>query len=116
MDVSRRSEDTLRIPVRSPGGGLLVRTTDRGVPIAIKLDQRELAKSPAQLAREILLLCQLSAKRMQAAQRRDLIARGVSPAVVRSLNLCSEEELIHAEVALRGDDSDDPPDTWMVRV
>jgi hypothetical protein len=116
MDVSRRSEDTSRTAARSPGGGILVRTTDRGLPTAIKLDQRELAKSPTQLAQEILLLCQLSAMRMQVAQRQDLFARGFSTDVVRSLDLCSEEELAQAELALRGDDSDEPPGTWMVRV
>jgi hypothetical protein len=115
MDVSRRSEDTLRTGVRSPGGGIVVRTTDRGVPLAMRLDQREMSKPPTQLAQEILLLCQLSAKRMQAAQRRDLVDRGVSPAVIRGLNLSTDEEVARIEAQLLGDE-DDPPHTWMSRV
>lgn len=87
--------------------------TERGLPIALKLDQRELSRAPKQLARDILLLCQLSAKRAQVARRRDLVARGFSPAVVRGLNLSTEEELARAEAELRGDDADGPPDTWM---
>ena len=97
----------------SPSGGIQVRTTERGLPIMLKLDQRELSKPPMQLAQDILLLCQLSAKRMQVARRRGLVARGVSPAAIRGLNLSTEEELARAEAELRDDDPDAPPDTWM---
>jgi hypothetical protein len=79
------------------------------------LNQRELAKAPTQLAREILLLCQLSGKRLQAAQRRDLVDRGVSPAVIRGLNLSTDDEVARIEAQLLGDE-DDPPHTWMSRV
>jgi hypothetical protein len=99
--------------LRSPSGGIQVRVTERGLPIALKLDQRELSRAPTQLARDILLLCQLSAKRAQVARRRDLVARGFSAAVVRGLNLSNEEELARAEAELRGEDADGPPDTWM---
>jgi hypothetical protein len=97
----------------SPSGGIQVRTTERGLPIELKLDQRELSKSPTQLARDILLLCQLSAKRIQVARRRGLVAGGFSPTVIRGLNLSTEEELARAEAELGDDDPDDPPDTWM---
>jgi hypothetical protein len=100
----------------SPDGGILVRTTDRGLPIAIRLDRQELAKPPTQLAREILLLCQLSGKRMQVAQRRELVAHGVSSAVIRGLSLSTEEEVVRAEAQLHGNEGDDPPQTWMLRV
>ncbi|OBJ12630.1 hypothetical protein A5624_10235 [Mycobacterium sp. 1482292.6] len=99
--------------LRSPDGGIQVRTTERGLPIALKLDQRELSKPPAQLAREILLLCELSAKRMQVVRRRSLIANGFSPAVVHDLNLSTEEELVQAESQLRDDDPDGASDTGM---
>ena len=85
----------------------------RGLPIALKLEPRELSKAPMQLAREILLLCQLSAARSQVAQRRELVARGFSPAVVHGLNLSTEEELARLEAELFGDDTDGAPDTWM---
>jgi hypothetical protein len=100
----------------SPSGRIVVRTTERGLPIALKLDQRELSRPPMQLAREILLLCQLSARRMQVARRRDLVARGFSPGAVRGLDLSTKEELDQAAAALRGDDSDGVPDTWMTTI
>jgi hypothetical protein len=96
----------------SRSGGIQVRTTERGMPIALKLDKRELSKSPRQLAQGILSLCQLSAKRMQVARRRGLIANGVSPAVVRGLNLSTQEELARAEAELC-DDPDALPDSWL---
>ena len=84
------------------------------MPVALKLDQCELSKSPMQLAQDILSLCQLSAKRMQVARRRSLVARGFSPVVIRGLNLCTEEELTRAEAALLGEqDPDGPPNTWL---
>lgn len=98
--------------LRSPSGGIQVRATARGLPIALKLEPHELSQAPMDLAREILLLCQLAAARNQVAQRRELIARGFSPAVVRILHLSTEEELTRVEAELFGDDSDAPPDTW----
>jgi hypothetical protein len=78
----------------------------------LKLDQRELSKPPMQLAQEILLLCQLSAKRMQVVRRRSLVADGFSPTAIRGLNLTTEDELARAQAELR-DDPEDLPDTWM---
>ena len=101
-------------PVRSPSGGIQVLTTDRGLPIRLKLDQRELSKAPQDLAKEILQLCQLSAKRAQVAQRREMAERGVKPEVLRNFNLATDQDLAAAESALRGDDDeDDPPDSWL---
>ncbi|MEE6179140.1 hypothetical protein [Mycobacterium sp. 050134] len=96
-------------------GGLEVRTTERGVPTALKIDKRELSKSPAQLANDILLLCRLSAVRTQVARRRALVARGVSPAVLRRLQLSTEDELARAEAAL-GRDPDARTDTWLTPI
>ena len=81
--------------------------------MALKLEQPELSKAPTQLAHEILLLCQLGARRAQVARRRDLVARGTTPAVIRGLNLSTEEDLANAEAGLYGEDRDVPPDTWM---
>jgi hypothetical protein len=99
--------------LRSSGGGIQVRVTERGLPIALKLSQGELSKAPSQLARDIMLMCQLSAKRSQVARRHDLIARGFSPAVIDALKLSSEEDLARAEADLRAEDPEDLPDTWM---
>lgn len=100
----------------SPSGRIVVRTTERGLPIGLKLDQRELSTPPMQLANEILLLCRVSARRMQVARRRDLVARGFSPGTVRGLDLSTEEALARAEAELFGDDPDGPPETWRIRV
>jgi hypothetical protein len=98
---------------QSPSGGICVRTTERGLPIAVKLDQRELSKAPQELASQILQLCQLAAMRAQVAHRRDLADRGVSSAAINGLKLSSVEELAHAQANLCGDDPDASPDTWM---
>jgi hypothetical protein len=81
--------------------------------MVLKLGQPELSKAPTELAREILLLCQLGAMRAQVARRRDLVARGATPAVIRGMNLSTEEELANAEAELYGEDTDALPDTWM---
>jgi hypothetical protein len=60
-------------------GGIEVRVTERGLPIALNLEQRALATAPIQLAHAILWLWQLSALRAQVARRRALAARGCSP-------------------------------------
>jgi hypothetical protein len=100
----------------SPTAGIELRATERGLPIALKLEQRALSRPPTQLAHDILTLCQLSALRAQVARRRDLVAGGFSPSVIRSLNLGTEEELARAEAQLAGDDEDGHPETWLERV
>ena len=99
--------------LRSPGGGIQVSTTERGLPVALKLDARELKRPAAELADEILALCELSGRRLQVARRRELVARGVSAAVIRGLNLCTEDELAQAETRFHGNDEGDTPDTWL---
>ena len=91
---------------------IAVRTTERGLPTQLKIGAKEMSRVPDDLAREILSLCQLSALRQQVARRRDLVGRGFSPAVIRGLNLATEEDLIKAEEQAHGDD-EAPPETWM---
>jgi hypothetical protein len=98
-------------PVRSPGGTVSVRTTERGLPVDLRLDAVELEKPPQQLANDIMALCRLSAAQAQVARRRELIERGFSATVIRGLNLATEEELVRAEEEVLGDDDDLPP-TW----
>ena len=91
-------------------------TTERGLPIALKLDKRELGKTPHDLAGDILRLCQVSAMRAQVARRREMIARGVVAEVVNSMPLATEAELSRAEAALLGGDDEDregPPSSWL---
>lgn len=100
--------------MRSPSGDIQVLTTERGLPIKLKLNQRALAQAPQDLAKELLTLCQLSAKRAQVAHRRELAERGFGAEVVRDFNLTTEDELAAAEAAFRGGDGeDDLPDSWM---
>jgi hypothetical protein len=100
----------------SGSGGIQVRATERGLPTALNLDRGELLKTPTQLAHEIFLLCQVIAKRAQVTRRRELVARGVDSAVVRGLNLSTEEELADVEERLEDHFADSAPDSWMKRV
>lgn len=98
--------------VCSPGGGIEVRTTERGIPVALRLNPGELRASPEELARDILALCRLSAARAQVRRRRRLTAQGFDVAVLRALNLSSEDELAAAEARMRRDDPGGAPRTW----
>jgi hypothetical protein len=102
-------------PVTSPSGTISVQTTERGLPIALRLDAAELKKPPEQLAHDIMALCRLSAARAQVARRRALAEQGFSTSVIRGLNLATEEELTRAEDDVLGDDDDLPP-SWKVSV
>ena len=99
--------------VHSPNGGIQAKTTERGLPIALKLDEHELSRPPMELAAEILSLCQLSGRRLQVARRNALEARGTSAEVIRGLQLSTAQDLQRAESELQGDDEDTDPDTWM---
>jgi hypothetical protein len=99
-------------PVQSPGGTISVLTTERGLPVALRLDAVELKKPPQQLANDIMALCRLSAARAQVERRRELIEKGFSAAVIRPLGLATEEELTRVEEDALGDEDDLPP-TWM---
>jgi hypothetical protein len=99
-------------PVVSRTADIAVLTTERGLPTQLKIGAREMSRAPDDLAHEILSLCQLSALRLQVARRRELVERGFSPAVIRGLNLASEEALAEAErVAQAADEG--PPESWM---
>ncbi|CRZ17760.1 hypothetical protein [Mycolicibacterium neworleansense] len=98
-------------PVQSAGGTISVHTTERGLPVALRLDPVELKKPPDQLAEEIMALCRLSAARAQVERRRDLAEKGYSASVVEPLRLATEDELARAEDAVL-DEEDDLPTTW----
>lgn len=97
-------------PVQSPDGTISVLTTERGLPVALRLDAVELKKPPQQLAHDVMALCRLSAARSQVARRRDLVEKGFSPSAIRGLHLATEEDLTRAEEALA--DEDDLPPSW----
>lgn len=99
-------------PVQSRGATIAVVTTERGLPVALRLDAVELKKPPEQLAREIMALCHLSATRAQVERRRDLVEKGFSIAVIQGLQLATEDDLTRAEEEALGDEDDLPP-SWM---
>lgn len=98
-------------PVQSAGGTISVSTTERGLPVALRLDPAELKKPPAQLAGEIMALCRLSAARAQVARRRELIEKGYGTSVIDPLQLATEQDLVRAEDEVLGAE-DEPPATW----
>jgi hypothetical protein len=98
-------------PVQSRGGTISVLTTERGLPVALRLEAIELTKPPQQLARDIMALCRLSAARAQVARRRELLENGFSPAVIRAMRLATEEELSRAEENALAAEDDSPP-SW----
>jgi hypothetical protein len=98
-------------PVQSRNGTISVRTTERGLPVALRLDAVELTKPPEQLARDIMALCRLSAARAQVGHRRELAEKGFSATVIHGLQLATEEELALAEQEVLGDE-EDLPTSW----
>lgn len=98
--------------VQSPSGGIQVRATERGLPTGLRIDQREFCRTPADLARQIMLLCQLSARRTQVDRRRDLAGQGASLTTIRAMNLATDEDLAQVEDELYRDD-EEQPDTWL---
>jgi hypothetical protein len=105
---ARMSQQT----VHSRHGTISVRTTDRGLPVALRLDAVELEKPPEQLAHDIMALCRMSAAKAQVAQRFELAEQGVAPEVIHGLYLATEEDLARAEAEVLGEE-DDPPASWM---
>jgi hypothetical protein len=99
--------------LRSPSGGIHVSTTERGLPVALKIGRQELTRPASELAADILFLCQLSGSRQQVSRRRELAARGISAAVIQGLNLATEDDLKRAEGRLDELDGDADPDTWL---
>jgi hypothetical protein len=98
-------------PVQSPSGTISVRTTERGLPVALRIDSVELKKPPDELARDIMALCRLSAARAQLTCRRDLVEKGFSAPVIHGLQLATEEDLSRAEEEVLGDEGD-LPTSW----
>lgn len=99
-------------PVNSANATITVRTSERGLPLAVSLDETALKQRPDELADEILALCRLSAVRAQVARRRELVENGVDATVIRNLNLATEEELASAEERVFGGEQA-LPTTWL---
>ncbi|MFZ2172426.1 MAG: hypothetical protein WAW17_00030 [Rhodococcus sp. (in: high G+C Gram-positive bacteria)] len=97
--------------VSNRSGTISVRTTEQGLPLELRIDQREVRYGGQRLADEILKLCTRSA--MEAgARRRDELARDGMPAdVLDRLGLPTRADVAAAQLA---DDEQEPaPTSWM---
>lgn len=108
------AEEVAVATVGNRSGTITVRATDQGLPLEIRIDQRELRYGGNQLAASILEVCKRSALEAKVRRRADLTEQGVSPEVLDKLGLPTRNELAaaqHAEV------EDEPaPTSWMRQV
>jgi hypothetical protein len=93
--------------------GINVQVTERGLPLSLRLDTRQLRLSADQLAHDILLTCQLQAQRAQVARRRDLVARGVDGTVIDALRLSTEDQLLLTRQQVECRVAEATPRSWM---
>ncbi|MBT0568569.1 DUF2694 domain-containing protein [Williamsia sp. CHRR-6] len=100
----------------NPTGSVEVRTTEQGLPTAIRIEKSEMDKPAATLARTILLLCQQAGKRAAAAHRKQLLAEGHSIETLSYLDLPTEREAADFDLYVDSQIGDSEPDTWMRRV
>lgn len=100
-------------PVHSQGRTISVVTTERGLPVALRIHDSELAKPPQLLAREIMTLCRLSAAEAQVQRRRELAESGFGASTLRGLHLATEDDLAVLRGAVYSEDDDDHPASWL---
>ncbi|WP_405489174.1 hypothetical protein [Nocardia sp. NBC_00511] len=93
-------------------GSIRVRTTEQGLPLAIKVDPAELRRDPAQLAGEVLRLCQRTANRAGLALRKQLEEAGLDAAGLSRTGLPTEAEVARQEI-VEEQDYDTEPQSWL---
>lgn len=93
-------------------GSIVVRTTEQGLPVGVTVDGDQLRRDPAELAGEILRLCQKSAKRAGLARRNHLAEAGFDPALLAATGLPTEAEVAAAEIA-EEQEYDTEPQSWL---
>ncbi|MFD4292941.1 hypothetical protein ACFWPA_08970 [Rhodococcus sp. NPDC058505] len=92
-------------------GTVTVTATDRGQPLDLRVDQRELRYGGAELAAAILEMCRSAAAEAKARRRDDLAGAGVPPDILDRLGLPTRDAM--ASVQDR-DAADGPvPPTWL---
>ncbi|MGW0039061.1 hypothetical protein [Gordonia sp. NPDC003376] len=96
---------------RSRSGRLSVITTGQGLPLAVRIDDAELAKGPTLLAEEILRLCRQSAMAAGIRLRSELIGAGIARDTVDLMGLPRPDDLAAEE--LRDDDEVSAPESWL---
>ncbi|MDO3647290.1 hypothetical protein [Nocardia mangyaensis] len=93
-------------------GSIAVRTTEQGLPVGITVDGDQLRRDPAELAAEVLRLCQKSAKRAGLARRNQLAEAGFDPALLAATGLPTEAEVAAAEI-VEEQEYDTEPQSWL---
>ncbi|WP_405133482.1 hypothetical protein [Nocardia sp. NBC_01388] len=96
----------------TPSGAIRVKTTEQGLPLAVKVDQAELHRDPSQLAGELLRLCQRAAARAGLARRKQMEAAGMSAAALAATGLPTEADVARQEM-LEEQDYDTEPQSWL---
>ncbi|TQF66119.1 hypothetical protein FK531_19155 [Rhodococcus spelaei] len=92
-------------------GTVTVTATDRGQPLEVRIEQRELRYGSGRLATAILEMCRASAAEAKVRRREDLARAGVRADVLDRLGLPTRAELARAQ---RAEESDEPaPTSWM---
>lgn len=85
--------------VASVDGKIAIKTTDQGLPLAVRIDPAELAgRNPEELAQKILRLCKRAADRSALAMRAELESKGVRREVIARIGLPTPEEVARREL------------------
>ncbi|MEU0540310.1 hypothetical protein [Nocardia sp. NPDC005978] len=96
----------------SRNGGIRMRITEQGIPLAVKIDPAELHRDPAHLAAEMLRICRRAADEAGLATRKKLEAAGMSPAALAATGLPTEADLARQEI-VEEQDYDTEPQSWL---
>ncbi|MGO4201451.1 hypothetical protein AB4Z09_06765 [Rhodococcus sp. TAF43] len=90
-----------------------VRATEAGLPLDIRIDERELRYGGERLADEILRLCREAAREAGSRRREQLAHDGMPEDVLDRLGLPTREQVA---VAQQAEDENQAPTSWMRRV
>ncbi|MFF5035521.1 hypothetical protein [Nocardia salmonicida] len=96
------------------GGAITVRTTDSGLPLAVRVNADQLRRSPADLAADLLVLCRQAADRAGLRRRAYLADLGVPPDALDLLGLPVLAQVEQAELGFEAD-HDYEPRSWLDR-
>ncbi|MFD4181647.1 hypothetical protein [Rhodococcus sp. NPDC058514] len=105
------ADEVAAATVANRAGTITVRATDQGLPLEIRIDQRELRYGGTQLAASILEVCKRSTLEARVRRRADLTEQGVPLEVLDKLGLPTRNELAaiqHAEA-----EEEAAPTSWM---
>ncbi|MEV6771290.1 hypothetical protein AB0N05_21985 [Nocardia sp. NPDC051030] len=105
-------QDWPSVTAASSNGAIRVRTTEQGLPLAVKIDPAELHRDPTQLAAELLRVCQRAANRAGLARRKQLEEAGMSAAGLARTGLPTEADVARQEI-VEEQDYDTEPQSWL---